>query len=240
MPNNKKHQIHLVKLLLDIYGDPFLATKVLFKGGTAAYRFYDLDRFSTDLDFDILFNPKINKDLVKTMKRKIGTIIKRNGYITNDYKDKFNTLYWEISYEKGERNIKIEISKRYNKKLIPKSHLKTLYGVNLNVITLRDLIAQKLITTLYRTKQTNRDLYDTHFYLNSKNASDINYEYIEKYTGLPRKEFLKELLKLVESKSNYKILDGLGEVIEDEKKAFVKENLLKDLAILIKIQIDSL
>jgi predicted nucleotidyltransferase component of viral defense system len=240
MFKNKKHKIHLVKLLIDIFQDSFLGDKLLFKGGTAAYLFYKLDRFSTDLDFDILFNPKDNKDFVEEIQKRVNAIVKKNGYIINDKKDKFNTLYWEISYAQGERNIKIEISKRFNEKLIPKNKLHNFYGVSINVIALEYLIAQKLITTLYRKKQTNRDLYDSHFYLDSQNATNINYDYIEKYTGLKRKKFLKELLKLVQSKSNHKILDGLGEVLEEEKKSLIKRDLLKNLAILIKIQIENL
>jgi predicted nucleotidyltransferase component of viral defense system len=240
MIDEKKHKIHLIKLLREIYEDPFLATNLAFKGGTAGYLFYNLNRFSTDLDFDILFDSKQKKEDVKTVEEKISKILAKLGFGINDKQDKFYTLYWEISYEKNLPNIKIEISKRYDEKNLPKTQKRILYGTQIQVATIDYLIAQKLIATLYRKSLANRDLYDIHFYLSSKYATEINYEYIEQYTELNRKVFFEKLLKLIQKKSNYKILDGLGEVIPEDKKAFVKKKLLKELEELIKMQIDSL
>lgn len=49
-----RHKFFMVQLLKEIYSDPELATCLGFKGGTALMLFYDLPRFSTDLDFDLL------------------------------------------------------------------------------------------------------------------------------------------------------------------------------------------
>lgn len=49
-----KHRFFLVQLLKDIYSDPPLAVNLGFKGGTALMFFYDLPRFSVDLDFNLL------------------------------------------------------------------------------------------------------------------------------------------------------------------------------------------
>jgi ribonuclease HIII len=57
---------------------------------------------------------------------------------------------------------------------------------------------------------------------------------------LSRKVFFEKLLDLIQKKNNYKILDGLGEVVPEDRKTFVKEKLLKELEELIKIQIDFL
>jgi len=240
MIDEKKHKIHLIKLLREIYEDPFLATNLAFKGGTAAYLFYNLNRFSTDLDFDILFDSKKRKKDVKKVEEKINKILKKLDFEISDKQDKFYTLYWEISYEKHLPNIKIEISKRYDRKNLPKTQTRILYGTQIQIVTIDDLIAQKLIATLYRKSPANRDLYDIHFYLSSKYATEINYKYIEQYTRLDKKVFFEKLLELIQKKENHKILDGLGEVIPKDRKAFVKEKLLKELKELIKIQIDSL
>lgn len=240
MIDEKKHKIHLIQLLREIYEEPFLATNLAFKGGTAGYLFYNLNRFSTDLDFDILFDSKERKEDVKKVEEKIGRILAKLGFEINDKQNKFYTLYWEISYEKHLPNIKIEISKRYNKKNLPKTQIRSLYGTGIQVVEIDDLIAQKLIATLYRKSPANRDIYDIHFYLSSKYAAEINYEYIEQYTGLSRKVFFEKLLNLIQKKDNYKILDGLGEIIPEDKKGFVREKLLKELKELIKMQIDSL
>jgi predicted nucleotidyltransferase component of viral defense system len=52
--NIPTHKTVLFQILKDIYSDSLLAPFLGFKGGTAAVMFYGLDRFSVDLDFDLL------------------------------------------------------------------------------------------------------------------------------------------------------------------------------------------
>ena len=54
MLNIEKHKGILVRILKDMYTDNTLGPVLGFKGGTAALLFYDLSRFSVDLDFDLL------------------------------------------------------------------------------------------------------------------------------------------------------------------------------------------
>jgi predicted nucleotidyltransferase component of viral defense system len=54
MIDNNKHRYFLVQILKDIYSDRELANLLGFKGGTALMFFYDLPRFSVDLDFNLL------------------------------------------------------------------------------------------------------------------------------------------------------------------------------------------
>ena len=51
MLDKTKHEIILRSILRDIFKNTELATKLGFKGGTCLYFFYNLPRFSTDLDF---------------------------------------------------------------------------------------------------------------------------------------------------------------------------------------------
>lgn len=48
------HKNMLLHILKDIYSDQVMGSIMGFKGGTAALLFYDLPRFSVDLDFDLL------------------------------------------------------------------------------------------------------------------------------------------------------------------------------------------
>ena len=50
----QKHKFILVSILKDIYSDVSLGSIFGFKGGTAFYLFYNLPRFSVDLDFNLL------------------------------------------------------------------------------------------------------------------------------------------------------------------------------------------
>ena len=49
-----KHKYYLVRILKDIYADKLLSTVLGFKGGSAHMLFYNLPRFSVDLDFNLL------------------------------------------------------------------------------------------------------------------------------------------------------------------------------------------
>jgi len=56
--NASIHKNILLQILADIYSDNTIGPFLGFKGGTAAYLFYGLDRFSVDLDFDLLDKKK--------------------------------------------------------------------------------------------------------------------------------------------------------------------------------------
>ncbi len=71
-----------------------------FKGGTAALMFYGLDRFSVDLDFDLLDADK--KDSVFDS---VLSIVKRYGTLKEANQKRFN-LFFMISYEDKARNVK--------------------------------------------------------------------------------------------------------------------------------------
>jgi len=58
MVNINKHKFFLTQILKDIYSDIELANSLGFKGGTALMFFYDLPRFSIDLDFNLLYLAK--------------------------------------------------------------------------------------------------------------------------------------------------------------------------------------
>lgn len=59
MLDKGKHQSVMVNILKELYSDPELRNILGFKGGTAAFLFYDLPRISVDLDFDILDEGKL-------------------------------------------------------------------------------------------------------------------------------------------------------------------------------------
>ena len=48
------HKTILFQILKDIYADTTISPYLGFKGGTAAFMFYGLDRFSVYLYFDLL------------------------------------------------------------------------------------------------------------------------------------------------------------------------------------------
>jgi predicted nucleotidyltransferase component of viral defense system len=53
-PEDIVHKSYLHRLLMEIVDQPLLAQVLAFKGGTCAAMLGYLDRFSVDLDFDLL------------------------------------------------------------------------------------------------------------------------------------------------------------------------------------------
>ena len=228
MLNISRHRIELAQILLSIYKDSLLAGALGFKGGTAAYLFYHLPRFSTDLDFDLLSK---REGLDERLTNLLGT-----RYQVRDHSVKRNTWFWLISYEKEAVQIKIEISTR---KFPNTYESRNFYGATIRVITIGDMIAHKLVSVQDRKKPANRDIFDAHYFLSSPWATRINFDLIELRTGLNPKEFYRLLLAHLEKVSNKTILEGMGEVLSQSQKDWAKTLLLTELKELVRLQIDS-
>ncbi|MFH0925077.1 MAG: nucleotidyl transferase AbiEii/AbiGii toxin family protein, partial [bacterium] len=52
------------RILRDIYSNISICPLLGFKGGTCAHFFYNLPRFSVDLDFDLFHNDKETKEKI--------------------------------------------------------------------------------------------------------------------------------------------------------------------------------
>lgn len=217
MFDKNRHKTVLVKILKEIYADLELRSVLGFKGGTAAFLFYNLPRFSVDLDFDLLDFK--NKNLVF---EKLKKILPQFGDLGESTEKRF-TLFFLISYEKGERKIKIEISKKGGKSQF---ETKNYLGIPVSVIKKEDMLAGKLSAFLTRKKFASRDLYDLWFFL--KNEWEINEEVVEEKTGLTLKQALKKAVEKTKKIKKNQLLQGLGELLEEKEKLWVKENLQKE------------
>jgi len=225
------HKNVLIKILKDIYTDSTIGPLLGFKGGTAAYFFYNLDRFSVDLDFDLLDVGK--KDYVF---ERIKKILEKYGLIKEVVKKRFN-LFYVLSYEDkvpGGQNIKVEINCR---NFDSKYEVKTYLGISMKVMVREDMFAHKLCALFERVGKTNRDIYDVWFFLN--NNWPINKEIVEKRTKMPFKKFLKKCIGVLEKLSDRGILAGMGELFDEAKKRWVKENLRKEVIFQLKLMLDN-
>lgn len=221
------HRSILLQILKDIYSDTSIGPLLGFKGGTAAHFFYGLGRLSVDLDFDLL--NAVKEDLVF---EKVEKILREYGTIKEKYR-KQNTLFFILSYEEKAQNIKVEINRRsYASRFEVKNYL----GISMLVMIKEDMFAHKLVAMLERTKIANRDVYDIWFFL--KNHWPINKEIVEKRTKISFKDYLKKCIKFTDSLSNRSILSGMGELLDEKQKAWVRANLKKDITFLLKIQLE--
>jgi len=222
MLNKERHQLIMGQILKDIYSDVSLGPLLGFKGGTCAYFFYDLPRFSVDLDFDLLINSEENQKLVFD---KIVSILSKYGQIKDQYIKRF-TVFSLLSYGDSDHNIKVEINVR---KLIENIkdyyEMKEYLGISMLVAKKDYLFASKLVALISRNETAMRDIYDIHYF--AKNNWDINAEVIEK-NGKSVKECLNDCLVFIEKVKDNQIMQGLGEVIRDEKEKIWIKNHLKD------------
>ena len=222
------HKTILFQILKDIYSNTNIAPFLGFKGGTATLMFYNLDRFSVDIDLDLLDESK--EDEVFT---EIGKIVKKYGVLKDEYRKRFN-LFFVISYEDKSQNIKIEINRR---SFDSKYELKTYLGVSMQVMVVEDLFAHKLMAMHERIGKTSRDIYDVWFFLSKR--FPINKEIVKKRSGMSFNQLLSKCILQLEKLDNNKILDGLGELLTPGQKDWAKAKLKEETISLLKLRLES-
>lgn len=227
MLNAAIHKNILLQILKDIYSDQTIGPFLGFKGGTAAYLFYGLDRFSVDLDFDLL-----DEAQAEAVFDKIEKICQRYGRIKEAKKKRLGFLF-VVAYDqkiKNAKNIKIEINcQNFGSKYEVKSFL----GISMLVMTKEDMFANKLMAMSERLGKTNRDIYDVCFF--SKNLWPINKKIVEKRSGLPYKKFLRQTADNLEKINDKKNLDGLGELVSEKQKTWIRAKLKDETLLSLKI-----
>lgn len=224
----KTHRTILLQILKEIYTDTSLGPILGFKGGTAAHFFYDLKRFSVDLDFDVLDLQK--EDFVF---EKIEKILSEFGEVREKFKKRF-TLFFVLSYAKGSHKIKVEINRRdFGSKYEVKNYL----GVSMLVMTKEDMFAHKLAALSDRKELANRDIFDIWFFL--KNNWEINEKMLKKRTELSLKEYLKKCIEIIKNINERYILSGIGELIDEKTKEWARKKLKSDVLFLLKVRLES-
>jgi predicted nucleotidyltransferase component of viral defense system len=218
-------------VLKDIYTNLEIGPFLGFKGGTAAYLFYNLSRFSVDLDFDLL--DEAQGDFIFESVQKI---LEGYGLVREARKKRFSFFYLLSYANKIEHayNIKVEINLRnFGSRYEVRSYL----GISMKVMVQEDMVAHKLVAMYERLGTTNRDIFDTWFFL--KNNWPINEKIIEKRTNMTMKEFLQKCINELESMSDRGILSGLGELLDAKQKIWAKEKLRTDTIFLLKMRLNS-
>lgn len=212
-----KHKFYMLQILKDIFSDAELADCLGFKGGTALMFFYDLPRFSVDLDFNLL-DPSKEKQVYE----KVRNILLKYGKI-HDEALKFFGAVFVLDYGQNERKLKVEIS---NRQYDNHYEIKNLLGIEMRVLVRSDMFAHKLCALLDRTEITGRDIFDCWFFLNSH--TPVNANIVESRMGMPLQDYLQHCIETLEQVSDKTIMNGLGELTDGEMKKFAKTKLRKE------------
>lgn len=185
--------------------------------------FYDLPRFSVDLDFNLLDLQK--EDIVY---EKVRKIILGYGNIHDEAKKHSGPLI-VLDYGVGERKLKVEIS---NRDFNDRYEIRNLMGINVRVMVPADMFAHKLCALLDRNTMVNRDIFDSWFMMQKK--MPVNRLIVESRMKMPFQDYLEQCIDTLERKSDRGLLNGLGELMDEEIKSFVRTKLRTDTIKLLK------
>ena len=216
MLDRTKHQLVMKQLLREVFSDQELSAQLVFKGGTSLMLFHGLDRFSTDLDFDLRSGIE-GMDFQRLQELALKHIAIKDAAL------KKNTCLIKGSYEVGMQQIKIEVSIRS----YPQSFtIFDFLGLSVPVLSEGFQLAHKLCAISSRKTMLNRDIYDADFML--KKNWEPNAQIIELRTGQSPTGYYQELLKTTEEASVSKnIMIGLGEVLSQKERTWAQQNLIK-------------
>ncbi len=230
MLNQEKHQLIMGQVLKDIYTDVSISPLLGFKGDTCTYFFYNLPRFSVDLDFDLL---EVTEENQKMVFEKIVAILSKYGTIKDQYIKRF-TVFALLSYGDEDHNVKVEINvRKLAENMKDLYEMKEYLGISMMVAKKDYLFAGKLAALTLRTETAMRDIFDIQYF--AKNHWDINAEVIKNFTGKTVKEYLPDCVAFIEKVKDSQMLQGLGELIDNEKqKDWVRNHLKADAIFMLK------
>ncbi|MBO6034809.1 MAG: nucleotidyl transferase AbiEii/AbiGii toxin family protein [Paludibacteraceae bacterium] len=221
--NFNKHRFLLSQLLLDIFNDVRLSSLLAFKGGTSLMMFYGLNRFSTDLDFNLLDETQMEfvHKILRGILLKYGTI--------DDEAIKFYGSILVLNYGVGERKLKVEVSVRQYDIHYEKT---SMLNTDMNVMTVPDMFAHKLCALGERV--TPRDIFDVWFFLSKR--CEVNENIVSLRTGKNIAQYIMDMADEVSGYSQKILMQGIGEVLQDSSsKTFVKNRLLSETSTLLNL-----
>ena len=193
-----------------------------FKGGTALKLFYDLPRYSEDIDYDFLgkISPQRMMDILKSL------VAKKKWGVTDDAV-KYNTILLELRFAGPERNfrIKLEVSTR-EKEL--KTTIQSLRGVPVLTLEPSFLMTEKLITFIER--QAGRDIIDAWFILDSAYPLDETM-LVDNFGGLTN--FFTILLNVIQKADSKKIFRDTGKLLSLDHRNWINTSFLSDFQRLV-------
>jgi predicted nucleotidyltransferase component of viral defense system len=200
------HRVWLFRLLTEIVDNRILSQALIFKGGTCATMLGFLDRFSVDLDFDLV-DPK-NEQLVR---RELHEIFENLGLSIKDESKKVPQFFlgYPVPKQNQRNTLKLDILPHPPK--LNKYAPQFLVEIDrmANCQTIETMFANKLVALMDRheknTTIAGRDVYDIHHFFLS--GYEYNQEVITERTGLTTTDFLMKLSSFIEKYITQSLLE---------------------------------
>jgi len=196
------------EILAALYGSKY-GPYLTFMGGTCLKFVYQLERFSEDLDFELIKKGLEYDELAAYLEKELGrlgfvvdTRVKKTPNIVIIF-IKFSEVMQQVglsNYAGQKLKIKFEIDPRPSPKIAYESRRIAAYGKFFSLIanTLPTIYAQKIIAVANRPYQKGRDFYDLIWFLAQKNL-EPNYKLLQEKNiqARNRKEALAALKKFI-------------------------------------------
>ncbi|PIS23339.1 hypothetical protein COT49_00635 [candidate division WWE3 bacterium CG08_land_8_20_14_0_20_40_13] len=226
-PEDTIHKSYLNRLLIEIVDNPILSSNLAFKGGTCAQMLRFLDRFSVDLDFDVITMTDESK-----LRNEFRNIFNHLGLTM--IKESTPALFFQLKYasETGKRSA-IKTSASIIKIKTNEYKIQYLSEIDrlANCQTIEAMFANKLVAIIDRYKLhksiAGRDIYDTHhFFIQGYSYKD---EVILERTGQEPKAYLKYLIEFIKDKVTQTIVnEDLNSLLPADKFQQIRKVLIPE------------
>ena len=235
-PEDLLHRSYLHRLLMEIVDQPSLAQNLAFKGETCAAMLGYLDRFSVDLDFDVL-NPGKEVEI----RAAFHQIFSQLGLsVTLEFDQ---ALLFQLRYPSspGKRSmLKISASTQ-----VPRANqYKVQYFAEIdrlvNSQTIETMFANKLVAlTDHHTQHktiAGRDLYDIHHFFTQGYA--YRGAVILERTGLEPRQYFVELIAFIQKHVTQKIVnEDLNSLLPPAKFQQIRKILIPETLWLLENEV---
>lgn len=243
LPHKKDviHKVWLLRLLTAIAENTYLSSRLGFKGGTCAAMRGFLNRFSVDLDFDLL----IEKNETESVRDALEKCFKDLGLNIKDQSTKVPQYFlrYDTDNPEGRNTIKVDALFPVPKK--NKYEMVRLPEIDRTVKcqTIETIVSNKLITLIARYERTGkiagRDVFDIHHFLSN------GYPYSEEIIFEQRKEslsnFFKRLINFVDKKITNTIIDqDLNHLLPDSEFQSIRKILKQETLMLLRSELEEL
>lgn len=231
-PSDVIHKLWMYRILTAICDTPALTEVLRFKGGTYAAMRNLINRFSVDLDFDMIDEKK--QELVHTELKKIFTNL---GLEIKEFSKNAPQYFVKYPSKDGGRNtVKIEVS-------FPAPKANEYEPVRLaeidriiNAQTIPTLVANKLVALVDRYKKhgsiAGRDIFDIHAFLSQ--GLTINKKVIEERTQKNMPDFIYELIEFITKNISQQSIDeDLNVLLPTSEFKKIRKNLKQETLMLL-------
>lgn len=232
-PQDAVHKSWLMRLLTEIADNDQLSQNLRFKGGTCASMLGWLDRFSVDLDFDLVANTneKALRQAFHQIFHQLGLEVKQESQ---------RALEFWVKYEASadQRNT-LKIDALNWRVKANKYHPQYLAEIDRVLIcqTRETMFANKLVAPVdrYQTHKSvaGRDFYDIHhFYLRGYTYDKT---VIEERTGQSLAHYLQKLVKFMRRHLTQALIDqDLNTLLPADKFRVVRKTLVAETLVFLE------